>query len=340
MALISCPRCGNDISDKAPVCPKCGLPTPHSYLSDKSSTTEQRSLDSNQNSKGNASNLNNSSSSPSTPDNNRRRLIYLIIIPIFFGLIAAIAIYIFATRQDDNPENQNQKDLILSEKEYCDSIISDHSSSDYSSSEHSDYSYTSLDEDALKSLEQARREATSYDDFTTPDLILFDLHGHVKSVSFGFSSSLYYFLAISEEFHFNKNGTLTQQSGKDHISIRRNTHSQPIELENDPIKLSIKWNNNFPSNCELSSFNEGQEVSLSYYHGQLKKIESRYLGGNGGFTTTEAAIITPIQFDDHGNWIKAKIRTVGYEGGGNSLENYKPIDEENTISRTITYYSR
>jgi hypothetical protein len=26
MALISCPECGNEVSDKAPACPKCGVP--------------------------------------------------------------------------------------------------------------------------------------------------------------------------------------------------------------------------------------------------------------------------------------------------------------------------
>lgn len=26
MALISCPECGNEISDKAPACPQCGVP--------------------------------------------------------------------------------------------------------------------------------------------------------------------------------------------------------------------------------------------------------------------------------------------------------------------------
>ena len=26
MALIACPECGNEISDKAPVCPRCGVP--------------------------------------------------------------------------------------------------------------------------------------------------------------------------------------------------------------------------------------------------------------------------------------------------------------------------
>jgi hypothetical protein len=26
MALISCPECGNEVSDKAPTCPKCGVP--------------------------------------------------------------------------------------------------------------------------------------------------------------------------------------------------------------------------------------------------------------------------------------------------------------------------
>jgi zinc ribbon protein len=26
MALISCPECGNEVSDKAPTCPKCGAP--------------------------------------------------------------------------------------------------------------------------------------------------------------------------------------------------------------------------------------------------------------------------------------------------------------------------
>jgi uncharacterized membrane protein YvbJ len=26
MALISCPECGSEVSDKAPSCPKCGVP--------------------------------------------------------------------------------------------------------------------------------------------------------------------------------------------------------------------------------------------------------------------------------------------------------------------------
>ena len=26
MALIRCPECGNDVSDKAPTCPRCGVP--------------------------------------------------------------------------------------------------------------------------------------------------------------------------------------------------------------------------------------------------------------------------------------------------------------------------
>jgi hypothetical protein len=26
MALISCPECGSEVSDKAPTCPKCGVP--------------------------------------------------------------------------------------------------------------------------------------------------------------------------------------------------------------------------------------------------------------------------------------------------------------------------
>ena len=38
MALIKCPECGKEFSDKAPACPNCGFPT--SELSDQQQTTD------------------------------------------------------------------------------------------------------------------------------------------------------------------------------------------------------------------------------------------------------------------------------------------------------------
>ena len=41
MALISCPECGKEVSDKAPTCPNCGVPIARPVLSHEDLTDER-----------------------------------------------------------------------------------------------------------------------------------------------------------------------------------------------------------------------------------------------------------------------------------------------------------
>lgn len=44
MALITCPECGKEISDKAKVCPNCGAPTPSAIKKKENTKTAARTV--------------------------------------------------------------------------------------------------------------------------------------------------------------------------------------------------------------------------------------------------------------------------------------------------------
>lgn len=44
MALITCPECGHNISDKAKVCPNCGAPTPSAIEKKESAKAAARAI--------------------------------------------------------------------------------------------------------------------------------------------------------------------------------------------------------------------------------------------------------------------------------------------------------
>lgn len=302
MALIPCPRCGRPVSDKARQCPHCGalFPLPGNMPTDQS-----------------------------RKDRPKNKSALWVILSIAACILIAAGAYFFFINDGSSVNDHTNSSKSMSSL-YSDSIpAADEKSSTAILNE------AQFEADAQKSATQARNEATEWDDFTTPDLVLLDLHGHVKSVDYaddGFYFNKYLFLLSEDKYNLDQKGRITN------LNCVRNNKNQIAKIY-DPdgsSELELSWQGNFPEIINYNGINEGGDARLYYYHDQLKYFATNCIGGSGGFVTRERIVISPIKFDNRGNWTKAEIII---EGSSTAASTQK-TNEKETIERTITYYPK
>lgn len=298
MALTPCPRCGNPVPDKAPKCPKCGM---------------------NLNGQPNNSNPNPSPNpSPNSNNKKRRTWIWIIVILVLIVLIAIEAIYLYC----DNKAQEQEQMRIEAEQHRRDSIAAEQAR---------------LEAEAREAAEQARRDSIDWVSFTTPDLTLLDLHGHVKSVTLSGDVNINLIDYCSKKFNLNENGEITN------LVATRNKDGQITSIKkkyqhDDYDIINIKWSGTFPKHISGNGIDWGSDETLTYSNGTLCSVYSN--SWNECYSSTTTQTVSPTEFDNYGNWTKANLKINETSDGRDCGEGIEKKSYTKTVRRTITYYPR
>ena len=187
--------------------------------------------------------------------------------------------------------------------------------------------------------EQARRDSIEWVNFTTPDLILLDLHGHVKSVSVSGNVYITTLYSISQSFNLDKNGKITN------LILSRNSNGQITSIKKKSKywpdfydQYTIKWTGETPSLLSGNGIDWASEQSLTYSNNRLISTYSENDAEGWNFMTTKS--ISPTECDEYGNWTKATVKINEIRDGDIHGEGIEKNTYTETVRRTITYYPR
>lgn len=338
MALFICPNCGNMISDKAPVCPKCGLANPHSHISDSSSAPNTPPLPPQPYNTSSAdvpaehsplpypedngytpySNDNFNSSNNNGNNNRSNRALWIVIIILLIAA-AGIGTYYYI----DNKNQQKREETERREQHRRDSIAAEEARAEALA--------------RLAALEKQRLDSIEWYSFTSPDLTLLDLHGHVKSVSYTGDVNLTLINYFSNNFNINEDGNITN------LTITRNNQGQitTIKKRSDYMpdyyeQISIKWSGNTPKTLSGNGIDWASDEMLTYSNGSLVSTSSE--SGAEGYYFSSTSTVSPLEFDNYGNWTVANITHNEVVDGSDHGEDIETNSSSYTIRRNITYY--
>ena len=333
MALIKCPSCGKNISDKAPYCPHCGLILSKQDAPGKSNLPDAPTMPS-------EIPENMEYTDPSIYDDNPeprkdRRLILIVV--IFLVLLAGgtTSYYFYAKKKAQT--------AAFAEKARLDSIAA----------------VEAARLDSIAAVEAARldsiRQDSIYRNFSTYDLAVFNLHGHVKSVKLiegeiGMTTFEIFAEESKEDYYsFDVNGNCTTPKkrpdeyflGFKYDKQGKIVGSRFVESGGCPTH-EIKWDKNMRVIREFSSYGmHWIEYEYRYSEtGDLLSVRIQEVG-NQQFQDVKSVIFTILERDRWGNWTKRKASISGrsehydYESGRTISE---PYSETRIDSRIIEYY--
>lgn len=343
MALINCKNCGQQISDKARTCPKCGAPN---LANQPHYTPPENDPDDDDDDGGSTGHT----------------TLYVVLILLVIGIIGGIAYYVYSTNQANEKIEQEQR------------RINDSSAA------------AQLEAERLEAarLDSIRQDSIDRRNFTSPDLMFFDLHGPVKSVSYSAAPSKptddddYRILPVPDcalfkttHFQFSRDGKLIDKR-------------KLFDLDEPDGEYLYRWNFNadgFPSEGVYNNNGGCPTQYWKYYpNGQLKEsyngygshfVEVKYTyntqhnltqidateRGNMGMEHLEHITIKITGTDMYGNWTSRILTTqiidridwieeygslpngfniIRHEDGYSRCE--RKQTETRTEKRTITYY--
>lgn len=210
-------------------------------------------------------------------------------------------------------------------------------------------SLSSSDKTQNDSIEAARLEAARLDsirqdsierrNFTTPDLVFNELHGHVEKCEWSKESDLYYPM----QYSYSSEGRLVRSKGENTHKYNRDKNGQIVSEEDGYAKTSFGWSDNKVSKRQLVSC-EGETAygngATHYFYdknGLLSYTTTDGGEGENGTMRNMKTVYSDYEFDDMGNWISRKSITTYQvdELGNGSWENHTETDKE---ARVITYY--
>ncbi len=215
-----------------------------------------------------------------------------------------------------------------------------------------------LDSLALAQAEAARLDSIRQDsierrNFTTPDLVFKELHGHVAQCYWKSEARNSYI--YTGTFDFSEDGLLTSRGISRNKEGQIKTMKEYTDYDSISKVYSYTWANDKPSKLYYQSYGYSDDSGSMTFHydndGLLVKLtEARK---DDGFTTTRnnQTVYSDYEFDEMGNWIKRKV-TWSYEWKNNytynSKDPYRPVVEyedswhkvgDSCIEiRAITYY--
>lgn len=200
------------------------------------------------------------------------------------------------------------------------------------------------------------QDITDNAEFVTPDLMLFDVKGHVKEVKYHYEKP--YVIT------FDKNGMVTScnynndykdfkfENGKavgKYFSSERNAKGQLTRYAYEPnmdtdqyLWLDVNKITYNANGQVLNILNNGWESAneTKYKYNSkglcIKQVGEWLLSSEvGKFTRT----YTYTKFDKQGNWIERKCKQHGEQWEEGEENNKTITNEEEVEKRTITYYS-
>lgn len=323
MALIKCPSCGKNISDKAPYCPHCGLILSKQDAPGKSNLPDAPTMPS-------EIPENMEYTDPSIYDDNPeprkdRRLILIVV--IFLVLLAGgtTSYYFYAKKKAQT--------AAFAEKARLDSIAAE---------------AAALEAARLDSI----RQDSLFRNFTSPDLAFFNVRGHVKTITkiegrdLELDGSVF---AEGSPFSFDEDGNCLNAKaqpdeyflGFKYDATGKIIGCRFVESGGCPSH-EIKWDKN---NRVISVYDRygmhSEEWKYKYSDtGDLLSIRIEEVA-NMGFQNEISVIFTIMKRDRWGNWTKRKASISGrsehvdYESGRTISE---PYSETRIDSRIIEYY--
>ncbi|MCH5318210.1 MAG: zinc ribbon domain-containing protein [Paramuribaculum sp.] len=307
MALRDCPECGKMISDKAERCPHCGVDPRKAR---ENVAPERKPLE--------ATTAYGSNGPNNGGGGGKKKLWLILVLLILIGV--GVAIWV--------PAYQHKKDEELARIEQIrqDSIAAV--------------------EAELARLEQLRQDSIEWVNFTSPDLALFNIHGHAKSVKGNF-----YDEGISKFFSGNpKEGYEFSYEGVTD-KVAKNEYYDKLIYDNDGYIIKGKGQNDL-GGIELTWTKDKKlkkivdwfgtsttETTFNYDDdGNVKNVTEEFFL-HGVETTKRNYKI--IEKDKFGNWIKMsynEVKTIDYSGYDLSRD----VESKKTsgvLTREITYYT-
>lgn len=337
MALIQCPHCGANVSDKAHRCPKCNeilnMPTETTEVKPVVSTPPPDITT--------PQTANNSLESP-IPDeqtSGKKTLIIVLIAVVVVGTI--IASFALSSHKSD-------------ETAETDAVT-----------EQTDITAPIAEEEEFEEVAQPELRST-------PDLLLFDIQGYPKQITM--SNPVYMPDVLSTPIKFNEDGVWTncvdiasnEERGLFMSISRNNGYISEITFATDNHdddarersymegwKRQIEWADNRPSKMTYTEHEVAWgDYDLFYTDGKLVRVNTMWYEV---FTEHGEIIVYKLRdtkYDDKGNWIERKwsMRTEKFDDEAEHYQYIKPpfrgikhritsVDSTFvTETRQITYY--
>lgn len=301
MALIPCPRCGNQISDKAAKCPHCGFKpsTEKTKMTLHDDTCNQE---------------------PHKSSNTQNKLLLIFLSVITIAIICAGVWLGIDYKQKKDVEAENLRlEQLRREQIRQDSIIAARKEA--------------ARQDSIRQDSIARRN------FTSPDLALNELHGHVKRCVWSRVSDWDY----QTVFSYTYDGVLVNSKGEFYHKYTRNKQGQIISDQEEFCETAYKWFKNRVSSsqmvwCEYETA-YGDGATHYFYDNDGILVYTTTDGGDGenGLMRNMKTVFSDYKFDEMGNWISRKGTTT-YQDDEFRVGNWKNHKEVHKEMRVITYF--
>ena len=200
----------------------------------------------------------------------------------------------------------------------------------------------------LDSLRQdsLRRDSIEFYKFTSPDLIAFDLKGHVKEMKR--VGKLYPSIIPIDGFTsvtFSYNGEVQFSAESWMRNASRNGNGFLTQGHDKNSSYYVEWNgNNIIRQSRKDEDGSNYKFSIpTYKDGRIvayKSTTKRY-----DILSESDATIEYQDFDNYGNWISCVIKQTSRYPNGTFDRNYNRVPKEptleiDTLKREITYYTR
>ena len=187
-------------------------------------------------------------------------------------------------------------------------------------------------------LDSIRQDSINRRNFTTPDLVFNELHGHVEKCEWAKETDWCYATVYS----YSNDGILDKGKGEYTHVYTRDREGQIVTDEEDFAKTDYKWSDNKVVSSKLSCDGEtayGNGATHYFYDadGLLAYTTTDDGEGEMGSMRNMKTVYSDYQFDDMGNWI-SRTSTTTYqtdEFGDGSWQNHTDTNKE---VRVITYY--
>ena len=306
MALINCPQCGHMISDKAKACPKCG------YVLNNEQAKPVENIDDEESE---------SQFDVCTPQQGGG-LKWILIVLAILVIGGGVGYYFYA-------DNKAKKEIALAaEQARLDSIEA-----------------ARLDSIEAARLDSIRQDSIARRNFTTPDLAIKELHGHVAKCEWLYGDG-----AQQTTLSYNYDGKLisTECEGESYTYTRDKNGQIINEIKTTyslgNIVYKYKWKDNKISvKQSVSTTYPDCPIGYSDYYfynsDNLLAYETSddSVFEGGGQIRNFKTVYSDYKFDEMGNWISRKAKTT-YQMSWEGDETWENHTGKTTEVRVITYY--
>lgn len=200
-------------------------------------------------------------------------------------------------------------------------------------------------------IQDSIKQEELYRSFTSPDLEMFNLHGHVQSVTY--TSEMFFpsfYGGLKSSINFDTEGRCTnikdlfQKSVGENgnVQVSRNEKNQIIELNlpnlDYPFEYKFGWSDGHLISCENSVWESYSDMKIFYENDVPESVSEK--GGVEGMEFESNATYSNFVYDEMGNWISCDYKFTTKSWDFDSPYDVETQHFNETIKRKITYYPR